>query len=108
MKREEASKGRALLKGRKPVEHIVAAGRTKKTILGIAALMIMSLLLQSCFEIKEIITINKDGSGTFSMIIDMSEVKAMLESFNEEDSDQTDSPLGEMEKDYEITLERGG
>jgi hypothetical protein len=77
--------------------------KMKKTILGIAAVMIVSLLLQSCFEIKEIIKINKDGSGTFSMVIDMTEVKALLESFGEDESDESSSPLGEMEKDYEIT-----
>ena len=75
----------------------------KKTIYRIAAVVLMAILMQSCFEIKEVIKINKDGSGTFSMIIDMSEVKAMLESFSEEDSDDTGSPLGEMEEDYEIT-----
>ncbi len=73
----------------------------KKTILSIVSIFVISLLLQSCFEIKEIVTINKDGSGTFTMSIDMSEVKAMLESFS--DGEETGSPLGEMEKEYEAT-----
>ncbi len=77
------------------------AGRIKKTIIGIAGVVIMSLLLQSCFEIKEIITINKDGSGTFSMIIDLSEVKTMMEGFSEGNSAESESPLGGMEEEYE-------
>jgi hypothetical protein len=63
----------------------------------------VSLLLQSCFEIKEIIKINKDGSGTFSMVIDMSELKVMLESFSEEDENVAESPLAEEEQEYEAT-----
>ena len=74
----------------------------KKTILSIVSVIIFSLLLQSCFEIKEIVTINKDGSGTFSMSIDMSEVKAMIEGFSEGKED-TGSPLGKMEAEYEAT-----
>lgn len=79
-----------------------ATGQNRKTIIGIAAVLMMSLILQSCFEIKEIIKINKDGSGTFSMVIDMSEVKAILEGFGEGDEGETDSPLGEMDEEYEV------
>lgn len=74
----------------------------KKTILSIASVLILSLLLQSCFEIKEIVRINKDGSGTFSMSIDMSEVKAMVEGLSQGEED-SGSPLGEMEAEYEAT-----
>lgn len=74
----------------------------KKTILSIVSVLIFSLLLQSCFEIKEIVRINKDGSGTFSMSIDMSGVKAMMEGLSEGEDD-TGSPLAEMEKEYDAT-----
>lgn len=75
----------------------------KKTIISLVSVVIMSLFLQSCFEIKEIITINKDGSGTFTMSIDMSEVKAMVENFSGGNGGDTGSPLAEMEKEYEET-----
>ncbi len=73
----------------------------KKTLISLASIVIMSLFLQSCFEIKEIVTINKDGSGTFTMSIDMSEVKAMVESFSAGKSDNEGSPLAEMEEEYD-------
>ncbi len=78
----------------------------KKAFFRIAAVIIVSLLLQSCFEIKEIIKINKDGSGTFSMVVDMSEFKVMLESFSEEDENVAESPLAEEEQEYEATKSR--
>lgn len=74
----------------------------KKTILSIGAVFLTTLLLQSCFEIKEIVTINRDGSGTFSMCIDMSGVKEMVESFSQE-GEETESPLGEMEDEFHAT-----
>ncbi len=78
----------------------------KKTIISLVSVVIFSLLLQSCFEIKEIIKINKDGSGTFTMSIDMSEVKSMVESFSDSKSDDTGSPLAEMQEEYEATREK--
>ena len=74
----------------------------KKAIFSIVSVMVFSLLLQSCFEIKEIVTINKDGSGTFTMAIDMSEVKAMIEGFSDGE-EEGGSPLGEMQEEYEET-----
>ncbi len=77
-----------------------------KTILSIVTVMIMSLFLQSCFEIKEIITINKDGSGNFTMSIDMSEVKEMVENFSGGKNDDKGSPLAEMQEEFEATREK--
>lgn len=74
----------------------------KKAIFSIVSVMVFSLLLQSCFEIKEIVTINKDGSGTFTMAIDMSEVKAMIEGFSDGE-EEGGNPLGEMQEEYEET-----
>lgn len=80
--------------------HLSKSRIMKKTIISIAVVIIMSVFLQSCFEIKEIIRINKDGSGTFSMVIDLSEVKAMIEGFNEGEDNTSESPLAEMEEEY--------
>ena len=45
----------------------------------ILPLFILLLLQTACFEIREKITINKDGAGTYSMIMDFSTSKKMFQ-----------------------------
>jgi len=66
----------------------------------------VAISLQSCFEIRERVKLNKDGSGTFSLIIDMSEMKAMMESFSGEDSDESKSPLANIEDQFSTTRDK--
>ena len=68
-----------------------------------AAIMLFALSLQSCFEIREILTINKDGSGSFSMIIDLSQVKSMLEGLGGGEEGETASPFADMQEQFEST-----
>jgi RecG-like helicase len=41
--------------------------------------IICSLLLTSCFELREEIDLNKDGSGTYRLLLDMSQSKQTLD-----------------------------
>lgn len=70
------------------------------------SLIIFSLTFQSCFEIREKIVLNRDGSGTFSMIIDMSEIKSMVEAFAEGEESDAESPLANMEEEFSGTKEQ--
>jgi hypothetical protein len=48
------------------------------------------------------VTIKKDGSGTFTMLIDLSQVKLMLSGFGG-DAAKDGSPFSNMEQEYELT-----
>lgn len=67
------------------------------------SLFIAALLMQSCFEIRETLKINKDGSGSFILSIDLSQVKLMLEGFGGGDDSENTSPFENMEEEYEST-----
>ena len=67
-----------------------------------------ALLLQSCFEIRETLKVNKDGSGTFSLTIDLSQVKSMLEGFGGGEDSENTSPFANMEEEYESTRDELG
>ncbi|MCS6968678.1 MAG: hypothetical protein RMJ44_08420 [Cytophagales bacterium] len=43
------------------------------------AIVVITCALTSCFEIREEITIAKDGSGSYALIIDMSASKSMID-----------------------------
>lgn len=45
------------------------------------ALAIGSMSLTSCLHILEEVTVKKDGSGTYKMTLDMSEIKSMMDMF---------------------------
>jgi hypothetical protein len=47
--------------------------------LSLLLLLVSSLSLSSCLHIIEDVTFNKNGSGTYKMTIDMSELKGMME-----------------------------
>ena len=59
--------------------------------------------LTSCFEIREKIELNKNGSGTYSLIIDLSEMKSMIEAMNPDGDVTEGSPFNEMEEDFVVT-----
>ncbi|MEX0986029.1 MAG: hypothetical protein WD052_01040 [Bacteroidales bacterium] len=72
----------------------------------IVIVFLSSLMLQSCFEIREIVKFNKDGSGTFTMTIDMSEVKQMLAGFGGSEEIESSSPFQNMETESAATMKR--
>ena len=47
----------------------------------LAALAIGSMTLSGCLHILEEVTLKNDGSGTYKMTLDMSEIKSMMEMF---------------------------
>ncbi|MEM6297765.1 MAG: hypothetical protein AAF740_03650 [Bacteroidota bacterium] len=69
---------------------------TKLRLIGISLTLMFSL--SSCFDIKEEITINKNGSGTYAFELDMSEMITMLESMK----NMTDSTATEEEEDDDL------
>ena len=68
-------------------------------------LVLIVLFCTSCFEIHEILNLRKDGTGTYQMIVDMSQSRAMLsmlESLGESDSVETEkkSPFEEIDESF--------
>lgn len=72
-----------------------------RTLLFIA-LFILGLFMPSCFEIRERIELNRDGSGTFSLIIDFTNVRAMLDGLAG-DGDSGEDPFSGMQQQFEAT-----
>lgn len=60
---------------------------------GILALILGLLLstLTGCFDLHEEISLNKDGSGSYAMTLDLSEMLDMLASFSEDETEAKDS-----------------
>jgi hypothetical protein len=52
---------------------------SKSKILITTCLLSASLLLSGCLSVLEEVTLNKDGSGTYSLTLDMSAVKGFIE-----------------------------
>jgi hypothetical protein len=75
----------------------------RKIFLPVLIFTLVTFTCQSCFEIREKVKINKDGSGTFTMTIDLSQVKAMLEGFGGSDDGSDGSPFANMEAEFEST-----
>lgn len=75
----------------------------KRTAALLTLAMLIAFTCNSCFEIRETVRINKDGSGTFTMSIDLSQVKAMLEGLGGGDDAEGGSPFADMEKEFEST-----
>ncbi len=81
-----------------------------KRLLGWLTLGVVSLLFTSCLHIVEEITVKKDGSGSYTMTIDMSEVKSMmdaLKSMGEQTDEEksSDQPEEANEEDAQETTE---
>ncbi len=70
---------------------------TKFRLIGISLILMFSL--SSCFDIKEEITINKNGSGIYTFELDMSQMITMLESMKT----MTDSTATEEEENDDIS-----
>lgn len=58
-------------------------------------------LVSSCFEIQEKVFLRKDGTGTFSLVIDMSQMKEMMAMMGASADDMEDDPFADMEEDFE-------
>lgn len=57
----------------------------------------------SCIQIEEYVKFNRDGSGTFQMVIDMSQMKSMMDmmmSMSDEEAEMED-PFADLEDDFE-------
>lgn len=78
----------------------------KKSKLFLSIILITAVSFQSCLEITEKLVVNKDGSGTFSMSIDMSELKSMMEGISEEEEVGNSTPFENMEEDSKEIIER--
>ena len=87
--------------------------RTLKTKIGFVLLI---LVCTSCFEIKEILNLRKDGTGTYQFVVDMSQSRAMLamlENLGDQDSTSVEteeakesSPFDDMDESFQATKER--
>lgn len=77
-----------------------------KSKIWILLLFAAALSLQSCFEIREVVTFKKDGSGSFSLSIDLSQVKQMLEGFAQSEEAAGGSPFQNMETEYQKTRDK--
>lgn len=65
------------------------------TLLGAAILLVT---MTGCFDIEEEITLNRDGSGSYAMTIDMGELGSMLSSFQDEESEEDgEDPMGSLD-----------
>jgi len=72
----------------------------------ILLIFVAALSLQSCFEIREVVTFREDGSGSFSLSIDLSQVKQMLKGFGQQEELEDGSPFQNMESEYHKTREK--
>lgn len=74
-----------------------------KTLLLVIATCV---LFTSCFEIKEIVHFNKDGSGDFQFIIDMSAMKALIEMAGEaEEGEEEEDPFADAGDSFDEQIE---
>lgn len=74
--------------------------------IGILLIFAATLTLQSCFEIREVVTFREDGSGSFSLSIDLSKVKQMLQGFGQGEEAAGGSPFQNMESEYQKTRDK--
>jgi len=80
-----------------------------KSFAGKIGIVLIMLLCTSCFDIKEILILKKDGTGTYQFIIDMSQSRAMLSMLENMDNDSTKetsdkkSPFEEVDESFEET-----
>jgi hypothetical protein len=81
-----------------------------KAFTGKVAIFLSIFIFTSCFEIKEILNLRKDGTGTYEFIVDMSQSAAMLSMLDnlstDSVSEEDDSPFGEVDKSFDDTKER--
>ena len=69
-------------------------------------LIVTPFFATACLELEEEISLNKDGSGTYSMTIDMNEMMEMLQGLlSEEQLAETGGGMGQMDSTMESTAE---
>lgn len=74
-------------------------------ILNAVSVLVVSMLLSSCFEMSSIVTVNKDGSGTVEETTLVSaQIKAMMGSLG--DASKKDGSSGQMKMDILPTKEK--
>ncbi len=74
-----------------------------KKLLGWLSLAAVTFLLSGCLHIVEEVTINKNGSGSYKMTMDMNEMKSMLDALKSMgDSEEEEKENSEKE---EVTVE---
>ncbi len=76
-----------------------------KKILNTVSVLVVSMLLSSCFEMSSVVTVNKDGSGTVEeTTLVSSQIKAMMGSMG--DASKKDGSSGQMKMDILPTKEK--
>lgn len=68
-------------------------------------LALFSISLSSCFDLKEKVYLKKDGSGTFSFTIDMSQSKLFLDMAKRLSDDQNSSPTRKVHSSFDESKE---
>ena len=53
--------------------------KANRRFLSIFLLLLLSLSVSGCFEIKEVLSINKDGTGKYSLVMDFNQSKAIFQ-----------------------------
>jgi hypothetical protein len=80
-----------------------------KRLLGWLTLGVVTLLFASCLHIVEEVTVKKDGSGSYKMTMDMSEVKSMMDAIKsmgeETDEENTDEEKTQINAEEEEVAE---
>tara|TARA_R110000796_G_scaffold252584_1_gene388140 strand:+ start:3663 stop:4358 length:696 start_codon:yes stop_codon:yes gene_type:complete len=79
--------------------------KATKKILSITCILSLSICLTSCVKIIEKFMFKKDGSGTYSMTVDMSEMAEMMKSLGGADEEMAEA-TEEMEVDFEDKMAR--
>lgn len=77
-----------------------------KSKIWVLLLLAATLSMQSCFEIREVVRFSHDGSGSFSLSIDLSQVKQMLQGFSQGNEASGGSPFENMGAEYQKTREK--
>ncbi|WP_338764648.1 hypothetical protein WAF17_22330 [Bernardetia sp. ABR2-2B] len=68
---------------------------------------VLAISLTSCFDLKEEVTINKDGSGSFIQTIDLGNNPMIQMALNmQSDSAKENKPMGKMDSTLEETKEK--
>lgn len=68
--------------------------------LGLCLVLGLACLLTSCFEIREEIDIKKNGAGTYALVVDMSQSKAMIDMAMSMADTKSRMPLQEMDSSF--------
>ncbi len=73
----------------------------KKKKFIILLIMVSALTMTSCVNIIEKVFFNKNGGGTYTMTLDMTEMGEMLASLGSDPEEQAEETLGSLDKDFD-------